>query len=87
MKRPTESRSPNLSSIVERIRPAVVPLMATGTEDAALLDQAVRANIRVLVNDLRYGSDILERLIRDDGLLIVGAKYSLESGTVDFFDS
>ncbi|MFL3666347.1 MAG: hypothetical protein ACJ06V_07170 [Verrucomicrobiota bacterium] len=39
------------------------------------------------VNDLRYGSDILETLIRDDGLLIVGAKYSLESGTVDFFDS
>ena len=61
--------------------------MATGTEDAALLDQAVRANIRVSVNDLRYGSDILERLIRADGLLIVGAKYSLESGTVDFFDS
>jgi len=59
--------------------------MATGTEDAALLDQAVRANIRVSVNDLRYGSDILERLIRDDSLLIVGAKYSLESGTVDFF--
>tara|TARA_B110000495_G_C22924926_1_gene540478 strand:+ start:511 stop:714 length:204 start_codon:yes stop_codon:yes gene_type:complete len=59
--------------------------MATGTEDAALLDQAVRANIRVSVNDLRHGSDIQERLIRDDGLLIVGAKYSLESGTVDFF--
>ncbi len=59
--------------------------MATGTEDAALLDQAVRANIRVSVNDLRYGSDILERLIRAAGLLIVGAKYSLESGTVDFF--
>ena len=61
--------------------------MATGTEDAALLDQAVRANIRVSVNDLRHGSDILETLIRDDGLLIVGAEYSLESGTVDFFDS
>ena len=87
LKRPTESRSPNLSSIVERIRPAVEPLMATETEDAALLDQAVRANIRVSVNHLRHGSDILETLIRDDGLLIVGAEYSLESGTVDFFDS
>ena len=61
--------------------------MATETEDAALLDQAVRANIRVSVNHLRHGSDILETLIRDDGLLIVGAEYSLESGAVDFFDS
>ena len=87
LKRPTESRSPNLSSIVERIRPAVEPLMATETEDAALLDQAVRANICVSVNHLRHGSDILETLIRDDGLLIVGAEYSLESGVVDFFDS
>ena len=61
--------------------------MATGTEDAALLDQAVRANIRVSVNHLRHGSDILETLIRDDGLLIVGAEYSLESGVGEFFDS
>jgi carbonic anhydrase len=41
----------------------------------------------VSVNHLRHGSDILETLIRDDGLLIVGAEYSLESGAVDFFDS
>ena len=61
--------------------------MATETEDAALLDQAVRANIRESVRHLRHGSDILETLIRDDGLLIVGAEYSLESGQVDFFDS
>ena len=88
LKRPTESRSPNLSSIVERIRPAVEPLMATETEmkDAALLDQAIRANIRASVNHLRHGSEILETLVRDDGLLVVGAEYSLETGTVEFFD-
>ena len=88
LKRPTESRSPNLSAIVDRIRPAIEPLMAaeTETEDAALLDQAVRANIRASVNHLRHGSGILETLIRDDGLLIIGAEYSLETGAVDFFD-
>ena len=58
----------------------------TETEDAALLDQAVRANIRASVNHLRHGSGILETLIRDDGLLIIGAEYSLETGAVDFFD-
>jgi len=88
LKRPTESRSPNLSAIVDRIRPAVEPLMATETEmkDAALLDQAIRANIRASVNHLRHGSEILETLVRDDGLLVVGAEYSLETGTVEFFD-
>ncbi len=86
LKRTTESRSPNLSSIVDRIRPAVEPLMATEMEEAALLDQAIQANIRASVNHLKHGSGILETLIRDDGLIIVGAEYSLETGVVDFFD-
>jgi carbonic anhydrase len=46
----------------------------------------VRANIRASVDHLRHGSEILERLIERDGLLVVGAEYSLESGLVDFFD-
>jgi len=35
---------------------------------------------------LRHGSGILEELERKDGLIIVGAEYSLETGLVDFFD-
>ena len=86
LNRPTESQSPNLSAIVNRIRPAVESLTASGVEGAALLNQAVRANIRASMNQLRHGSEILESLIRDDGLLIVGAEYSLETGAVEFFD-
>jgi carbonic anhydrase len=51
-----------------------------------LIHQAVRANIRASVNHLRHGSEIIEQLIRNDGLLVVGAEYSLETGVVDFFD-
>jgi carbonic anhydrase len=29
---------------------------------------------------------VLEQLIQDDGLLVVGAEYSLETGVVEFFD-
>jgi carbonic anhydrase len=29
---------------------------------------------------------VLERLIREDGLRVVGAEYSLETGVVEFFD-
>jgi carbonic anhydrase len=46
----------------------------------------VRANIRASVDHLRHGSRVLEQLIQDDGLRVVGAEYSLETGVVDFFD-
>ena len=46
----------------------------------------MRANVRASVNQLRHGSDVLEHLIRRDGLRVVGAEYSLETGVVDFFD-
>jgi carbonic anhydrase len=52
----------------------------------ALVGHAVRANIRASADHLRHGSDILEQLIERNGLLVVGAEYSLETGLVDFFD-
>ncbi len=86
--RPTESRSPNLRAIVDFIRPSVEKLLSVEPHQSpdALLEQAVRANIVESANHLRHGSKILENLIKDDGLLIVGAEYSLETGVVDFFD-
>jgi len=86
--RPSEDQSRNLRSIVDRIRPSVEALVATDLRDHpdALVQQAVRANIRVSANQLRHGSELLEQLIQKDGLLVVGAEYSLETGIVDFFD-
>ncbi|MGH9381558.1 MAG: carbonic anhydrase [Thermoanaerobaculia bacterium] len=86
--RPIESRSRNIRSIVDRIRPAVEPLLAAGLAERpeALAHEAVRANIRASAAHLRHGSQLLEQLIEEQGLLIVGAEYSLDSGEVDFFD-
>ena len=86
--RPSEDQSKNLRSIVDRIRPSVEPLLATELEEQpeALVQSAVRANIRASVNQLRHGSEVLEQLIQKDGLLVVGAEYSLETGMVEFFD-
>ncbi len=88
LERPTESRSPHLRSIVDRIRPAVETLLETELRHnpAALVQHAVRANIRASVSHLRHGSQIIEQLIQSAGLLVVGAEYSLETGVVDFFD-
>jgi carbonic anhydrase len=88
LQQPTGHRSRNLRSIVDRIRPSVEPLLATELrhDPDALIRQAVRANIRASANQLRHGSEILEQLVRNTGLLVVGAEYSLETGVVDFFD-
>jgi len=85
---PTHQPSPNLRSIVDRIRPVVEPLLATplAQQAEALVAQAVRANIRAAADHLRHGSALLEGLIAREGLLIVGAEYCLETGVVDFFD-
>jgi len=45
-----------------------------------------RANVRVAAGQLRHGSAVLEQLIQRDGLLVVGAEYSLETGVVEFFE-
>ena len=76
----------NLHSIVDRVRPAVEPLVRAGLTGEDLVREAARANVRASANHLRHGSDILEELIQRNGLLVVGAEYSLESGMVDFFD-
>jgi carbonic anhydrase len=88
LERPSANRSPNLHSIVERIRPSVQNLLETNLRHnrVELIRQAVRANIRVSANHLRSGSQILEQFIQKDGLIVVGAEYSLETGIVDFFD-
>ena len=84
----SENRSDNLKSIVDFVRPSVEPLLAQGIGDDrdAVIEQAVRANIRASAEHMRHGSVILEDLERDEGLVIVGAEYSLETGLVDFFD-
>lgn len=88
IQQPNEMRSRNLRSIVDRVRPSVEGLMHTELKDDldALLDHAVRANVESSVNHLRNGSEILEQLIQRQGLLVVGAEYSLETGEVEFHD-
>jgi carbonic anhydrase len=88
LQRPAENQSINLRSIVDRVRPSVEELMRTELKDdlPTLISHAVRANVRASVDHLRHGSAVLEQLIRHEGLMVVGAEYSLETGVVDFFD-
>jgi carbonic anhydrase len=88
LRAPTENQSHNLRAIVDRVRPSVEGLLHTELKDDldALVREAVRANIRASVDHLRHGSQVLEELIQREGLLVVGAEYSLDTGVVEFFD-
>jgi carbonic anhydrase len=86
--RGSKEPSRHLGSIVDRIRPSVQAFTGTPIADDhdLLVHHAGRANIRMSANQLRHGSNVLEQLIEKNGLLVVGAEYSLETGVVDFFD-
>jgi carbonic anhydrase len=88
LQRPKENQSRNLHSIVDLVRPSVEELLASDLKHdlGRLIHEAVRANIRASVKHLHHGSEIIENLIQKDGLRIVGAEYSLETGEVDFFE-
>ncbi len=88
LRRPVENQSRNLRSIVELVRPAVQGVIDSGLEHDhdTLVAEAVRANIRASVLHLRHGSEIIENLIQSSGLMVIGAKYSLETGIVEFLD-
>jgi carbonic anhydrase len=83
------SHSRNLLSIVNRVRPSMETVLAAAGDDVnpeAVIAETVRANVRTSANHLRHGSAVLERLIQEGTLMVVGAEYSLETGVVSFFD-
>jgi carbonic anhydrase len=88
LSRPTASQSRNLRSIVDRVRPSVEALLGTDLrhDRDALVRHAVRVNVSVAASHLRHGSEILEQLIEQERLFVIGAEYSLETGEVEFFD-
>lgn len=88
LRHPGSTPSPNLTALVDRVRPAVAPLLtsASGDDPAALSRAAVRANVVASIARLRAESSILREMSEREGALIVGAVYSLRTGVVDFLD-
>jgi carbonic anhydrase len=78
-----ESR--NIRAITDRIVPHVEDLVRAGPR-GGVLREAVRANVRASTDHLRHGSQILEQLVLEGRLAVVGAEYELETGLVNFFD-
>lgn len=88
LQQPADVTSRHINSIIECVRPSFENLLASGVEydRETLMAKAIRSNVRATADGLRNGSETLKRLILEDGLQVVGAEYSLETGMVEFFD-
>ncbi|MGD0059985.1 MAG: carbonic anhydrase [Verrucomicrobiia bacterium] len=69
----------HVGSVVEKIRPAVEE---TKGEKGDAVDNAVRANVRNVVNQLRGAVPILSGLVKSGKLRVVGGCYDLDTGRV-----
>ena len=83
--------SKNIRAITDRISPHIEGYVRTVGGDAhadavALQREAMRINVRASADHLRHGSQLLEELVLDGQLAVVGAEYELETGLVHFFN-
>ncbi len=74
-------------SIGQMIEPIVPAVLRAQSQSGDLLDNAVRENVRRVVARLRTAAEpLLLEPQRTGKLRIVGARYDLDDGDVDFFD-
>ncbi len=69
----------HIAAVVDALRPAFHEAIA---QPGDLIENMVRAQVRLDVTALE-NDPLLAELTRDQGLLIVGARYDLDSGAVD----
>lgn len=74
----------SIGQMIEPILPAVLRARRDGDHD--LLDRAVRHNVMRVVERLRTTEQMLQEPQRQGRLKIVGARYDLDDGVVEFFD-
>lgn len=69
----------HIGSLVKAIQPAVEKAK---TQQGDLLDNAVKANVSMVVQQLKTSAPILEESVKKGSLTIVGARYDLDDGAV-----
>ena len=75
----------SLNQMIEPIVPAALVAKASGAKGDELLDAAVRENVRRVVGRLRDSAPVLYEAVRGGRVKVVGARYDLDDGAVDFF--
>lgn len=74
-------------SIGQMIEPIVPAVLSVQGQEGDIVDNAVRANVSRTVARLRTASSpLLQKPLAEGKLRVVGARYDLDDGDVDFFD-
>lgn len=71
----------NIGTLVNAIKPAVKSVQGLPGD---LVENSIKANIRIVVSQLRSRQPIVSKLVKANKLKIVGARYDLDRGKVDF---
>ncbi len=70
----------SIDSLIKAIKPAVE---RAKNQTGDLQDNAVKANVKIVVYQLKSSKPILCELVKNNKLMIIGAFYDLDSGLVD----
>ncbi len=71
----------HIASIVEAIKPTV---QAVGGRDRDAVENAVRENVHEFVEKMKASAPVLEPLVKSGELRVVGARYDIDDGKVEF---
>ena len=75
----------SLNQMIEPILPAALLARSSAAKGEGLLDAAVRENVKRVVIRLRNSDPVLVEPIRAGKVKVVGARYDLDDGKVEFF--
>ena len=74
----------HIITLINAIKPAVEK--ARKKEPASLLDEAIRENVSMQVEQLKGLEPVLAKRVREGSIKIIGALYDLNSGRIEFFE-
>lgn len=87
VQRGTVPESGNLRLIIDQIRPSAEHALsrASNRRRAELVDLVGQASVRSTVDAIRNTPGVIQWLTGEEGLMVIGAQYSLATGAVEFF--
>ena len=71
----------HLSSIMEQLAPSVAQVR---TQEGDLVDNAVRANVKRMTQQLRNSKPVLDEMVTAGKLKVIGARFDLDTGVVEW---
>jgi len=79
----------NLTGLLNKIKPAIAMTEKTAANAAGLYDfanEVAANNVHYVMDDIPKRSSILDKMVQDGDIAIVGGMYDIETGEVSFYE-